>query len=340
MSSLKRILEQRPSDSDEDVLVLSKRGRYHPPPVSRTASPDFEPAEPKQTCFGGRPRLQLNSAKPRDESSSGKSASASKGPVKTYNDVLGDTFITLYISPSKTRFTIHTNLLKLHCPMFVDSLNIPATDIPATDIEFYEHPTPFLNFSVTNFAAIVEFLYKKAVPIYNKRSTTRGEIARLMEIYQVAETMPFRLAKNVLVTQIGILYLANGKRPSIAEVKYVYTRTQKDCGLRKLVAGHLAFVNLTAGKKGKKAVAEGKRGGPGKEIQPDDINELMVEFPELGKDIVNICSGWLKDGRTGVLRLGKSLICEVHEHPEGKTRCRDHEWTWSERVGEEGESEE
>jgi hypothetical protein len=252
------------------------------------------------------------------------------------HSVLGNDFVTLYISPSKTPFTIHRNPLAVHCPAFVASLNIPVIGA-----QFYEHRTPFLDFSVVAFAAIVEFLYKKVVPVLNRARTIYGEITRLMAIYEVAEKMSFRLMKNVLVTQLGILYLSKEIKPSITDVRFVYTRTQKDCGIRKLVASHLAFANLTAGKKGKKGAGEGRRGGAVKEIQPDDITELITEFPDLGADIVNVSSGWFKDGRKGVLRLGKGLICEVHEHPEGRYRnCRDHGSTWAARLGDDDEVEE
>jgi hypothetical protein len=177
------------------------------------------------------------------------------------------------------------------------------------------------------------------VPLVNRMRSFHAEITRLMAIYEVAEMMAFRLAKNVLVTQIGILYVSKEMRPSIADVRFSYTHTQKDCGLRKLVAGHLACVNLTAGKKGKKSTAEGKRGGAVKDISPDDINVLMAEFPELGADIVHMSNGWFV--KTGTLRSGNRLICEVHEHSEGRSKCcRDDGLTWSDRVGDDGEAEE
>jgi len=152
----------------------------------------------------------------------------------TWNRVLGNEIVTLYVGPKRKQFTVHKKLLCDRCEFFSKAFRGNFQE--AEKGEMYlpdDNPGAF--------SSLVDYLYRGVLP----KAKDDYHAALLLELYIIAEKLCLSSLMDKACDAVHSYSSLAGKLVTAKLIAHIYSRTHGGSKLRKFCASQVAYYLAT-----------------------------------------------------------------------------------------------
>jgi BTB/POZ domain len=210
------------------------------------------------------------------------------------NRGMGNSMVTLYVGPRKTKFAAHKELLCRKIPYFEKMFKGPFKEAIEDSAHFPEN-------TVESFDLLLTWLYNGELKPYLSSSTDKKEghtktheSWKAVPMYALADMLQSHQLMDQIITRIAASCLEYSVFPPLAFAAYVYQRMTINCSLRKLLSHSVSWIISNNHQR----------------WSDNQICETLAATPELMGDVIRLIrkyKGQVPDPR-------KLPICSFHLH--------------------------